>query len=91
MREVKPTSKFKKDLKVIEKRGYDISLMKDIVLKLANGVKLEPRHKDHAMSGKWLGFRNCHITPDWVLLYKLENKVLILVLARTGTHSDLAI
>jgi len=91
MREVKPTSKFKKDIKSIEKRGYNMQLIKDIILKLAKDESLPSKHRDHAMSGEWSDHRNCHITPDWILLYKKEKKELILTLSRTGTHSDLSI
>jgi len=91
MYEVKPSSRFKKDLKVIARRGYNIKLIEDVIIELAKGKKLSSKYKDHAMSGNWIGFRNCHITPDWVLLYKIEKNSLILVLSRTGTHSDLEI
>jgi mRNA interferase YafQ len=91
MYEVKPTSRFKKDMKNIAKRGYDIRLIEQIVKTLAKGKPLASKHRDHAMSGKWAGHRNCHITPDWILLYKIEHDILVLTLTRTGTHSDLEI
>ena len=86
---VKPTSHFKKDYKLAMKRGLDISLLEDIIAKLALGESLPEKNRDHALSGNWNGYRECHILPDWLLIYKLEDNVLILTLARTGTHSNL--
>ena len=86
---VKPTSQFKKDYKLAMKQGLDISLLEDIIAKLALGESLPEKNRDHALSGNWNGYRECHILPDWLLIYKLEDNVLILTLARTGTHSNL--
>lgn len=86
---VKPTSQFKKDYKLAMKRGLDVSLLEDIIAKLALGESLPEKNRDHALSGNWNGYRECHILPDWLLIYKLEDNVLILTLARTGTHSNL--
>lgn len=86
---VKPTSQFKKDYKLAMKRGLDISLLEDIIAKLALGESLPEKNRDHALSGNWNGYRECHILPDWLLIYKLEDNILILTLARTGTHSIL--
>ena len=86
---VKPSSRFKKDLKIIAKRGYDIGLVTELVKLLDAGSPLPERHKDHALTGNWVNYRECHITPDWLLVYKLEQEILILTLTRTGTHSDL--
>ena len=86
---LRPTTKFQKDLKRIAKRGYDISLLTDVIKKLANGERLPEKNKDHALSGDYAGYRECHITPDWLLIYEIENDELILYLTRTGTHSDL--
>ena len=86
---VKPTSPFKKDYKLAMKRGLDISLLEDIIAKLALGESLPEKNRDHALSGNWNGYRECHILPDWLLIYKLEDNILILTLARTGTHSNL--
>ena len=86
---VKPTSQFKKDYKLAMKRGLDISLLEDIIAKLALGESLPEKNRDHALSGNWNGSRECHILPDWLLIYKLEDNILILTLARTGTHSNL--
>lgn len=86
---VKPTNKFQKDLKRIQKRGYDISLLTDIIKRLANGDELPDRNKDHSLSGNYSGYRECHITSDWLLIYEIDNGELYLYLTRTGTHSDL--
>ena len=86
---VKFTSKFKKDYKLIKKRGMNISFLKEIVDKLANNIPLEEKHKDHELAGNYKGFRECHIEPDWLLIYLVEDNKLILTLSRTGTHSDL--
>ncbi len=86
---IKPTTKFQKDLKRVKKRGYDISLLTEIIKKLANGEQLPEKNKDHALSGDFSECRECHITPDWLLIYEIEGENLILYLTRTGTHSDL--
>lgn len=87
--EVQPTTKFKKDLKLCKSRGYNIDLIQEIITKLANGEKLEEKNKDHPLHGNLEGYRECHVLPDWLLIYKYENNELILYLTRTGTHSDL--
>lgn len=87
--EVQPTTKFKKDLKLCKNRGCDIGLIKEVIKKLANGEKLEDKNKDHDLHGEWDGYRECHIQPDWLLIYKYVENELILYLTRTGTHSDL--
>lgn len=86
---VKPTTKFQRDLKRIQKRGYDISLLTAIIKKLAAGEQLPEKNKDHDLSGNFAGCRECHITPDWLLIYEVADNELILYLTRTGTHSDL--
>ena len=86
---VKPTTKFQKDLKRIQKRGYEISLLTEIIKKLANGETLPEKNRDHSLSGDYSGCRECHITPDWLLIYEIDNGELILYLTRVGTHSDL--
>lgn len=86
---VKPTTKFQKDLKRIQKRGYDISLLADVIKKLANGEPLPERNRDHNLSGNYSACRECHITPDWLLIYEIDNGELILYLTRTGSYSDL--
>ncbi|MED9969762.1 MAG: type II toxin-antitoxin system YafQ family toxin [Ruminococcus sp.] len=86
---IKPTSRFQKDLKRIQKRGYQIKLIQEVVRKLSDGELLEPKYKDHPLSGDYSGCRECHITPDWLLIYEMYEDNLILYLTRTGTHSDL--
>ncbi len=86
---LKPTSRFQKDLKRIQKRGYQIQLIKEVVRKLSDGETLEAKYKDHQLSGDYAGCRECHITPDWLLIYEIYEDELILYLTRTGTHSDL--
>lgn len=87
--EIKNTTQFKKDYKLARRRGLNMDLLKDAVTRLANGEPLDPRHKDHPLSGEWSGHRECHIQPDWLLIYRYENDILVLALTRTGTHSDL--
>ena len=83
------TSRFKKDYKTAIKRGLDIKKLDDIIVSLASGIPLLPNQKDHALSGDYAGFRECHIGPDWLLVYAINGNELILTLARTGSHSDL--
>ena len=85
----KPTARFSKDLKRINKRNYNIDLLTDVIKKLAAGEKLEAKYHDHALKGNYEGYRECHITPDWLLIYEIVDDGLILLLTRTGTHSDL--
>lgn len=80
---------FKKDFKRVVKRGYHIPLMETVIDMLANEIPLPPKYKDHPLSGNYADCRECHITPDWLLVYKIDNDELILALTRTGTHSDL--
>lgn len=86
---VKPTTQFKKDYKQAIKRGLKIKLLEDVIAALAMGEVLPEKNKDHALTGNWVGHRECHILPDWLLVYRIEDDVLVLTLARTGTHSDL--
>lgn len=86
---IKYQTAFKKDFKRIQKRGYDLSLLENVITKLAEQQALEPARKDHALSGNWKGFRECHITPDWLLIYQVRENELVLVLTRTGTHAEL--
>ena len=83
------TGRFKKDLKLARKRGYDLSLLGIVVDTIAAGKELPERYKDHSLSGDYAGCRECHITPDWLLIYEICRGELILYLTRTGTHSDL--
>lgn len=86
---VKPTTQFKKDFKLAMKRSMKIELLEEVIAMLAMGETLPDKHKDHALTGNWVGHRECHILPDWLLIYRTEDEVLVLTLARTGTHSDL--
>lgn len=86
---IKPTTRFQKDVKRANKRGYDLNLLTTIIKMLASGIELPSRNKDHALSGNYAGCRECHITPDWLLIYETGNESLFLYLLRTGTHSDL--
>lgn len=83
------TGRFKKDLKLARKRGYDLSLLGVVVDMLAAGNELPEKYRDHSLSGNFAGCRECHITPDWLLIYEIADEELILYLTRTGTHSDL--
>ena len=87
--EVKPSNQFKKDVKLAQKRGYNINILTDVIKKLANGETLEAKYRDHQLSGNYGSFRECHIQPDWLLIYEIEDDKLILYLSRTGSHSDL--
>lgn len=87
--ELFPTTQFKKDLKRIQRRGYDIARLEQVLEILIQDQDLPVKYKDHALTGNYTGFRECHITPDWLLIYKKEKNILILTLSRTGTHSDL--
>ena len=89
MLKVQYTSRFKKDYKLIKKRKYDIQKLKDVISILCNCECLPQKFKDHELSGDYKGFRECHIEPDWLLIYKISDDTLILTLTRTGTHSDL--
>lgn len=87
--EIKTTGKFKKDYKLVKKRGYNIQEFVDVVEKLANDEKLEERYHDHELEGNWVGHRELHIRSDWLLIYQKKKNILVLELTRTGTHSDL--
>ena len=89
MYQVKFTTTFKKSYKLMKKRGLDISLLDDVINKLRQGIFLEEKYKDHALSGNFDGFRECHIKPDWLLMYLIEDDILTLTLVNTGTHSDI--
>ena len=87
--EVKYSSKFKKGLKLAAKRGLDISLLENVVGKLKNRIPLEEKYQDHPLKGKMSKYRECHIQPDWLLIYLIEEDILVLTLIDTGTHADL--
>ena len=89
MLKIRYHTSFKKDYKRIVKRGYNIKLMEEIIQKLAKGEQLPEKNKDHLLSGEYTGCRECHITPDWLLIYEMDHESIVLYLTRTGTHSDL--
>ena len=89
MLELVTTSAFRKDLKIAKKRGYNLSLIELVIDELLKENTLAPKYKDHALIGNYTGFRDCHISPDWLLIYSIDKSKLILTASRTGTHSDL--
>ena len=89
MLEIVSSNRFKKDLKLAIRRGYNIALLENVVNKLASQESLEPKYKDHELAGEFKGLRECHITPDWLLVYQIVENELVLFLSRTGTDSDL--
>ena len=84
-----PTSQFKKDYKKAKKRGLNMDELQAVLDKLCAEEPLEERHRDPALAGDYIGFRECHIRPDWLLIYAIDQGKLILTATRTGTHSDL--
>ena len=86
---VKPTAKFQKDLKRIEKRGLEVGLLTAAIKILAGGGTLPAKYQDHPLTGIFIGCRECHIQPDWLLIYEIAGSEMILYLTRTGTHADL--
>ena len=86
---LKPTTQFKKDLKLVQKRGLKIELLSEVLTMLADGETLPEKYRDHSLSGNYSHCRECHIQPDWLLIYEYVHDTLILYLTRTGSHSDL--
>jgi mRNA interferase YafQ len=86
---VKYTSQFKKDFKLAIKRGRKIELLEEVIETLAMGEVLPEKNKDHMLTGNWSGHRECHVLPDWLLIYRIEDEALILTLTHTGSHADL--
>ena len=89
MYNLKPTTQFKKDLKLCKKRGLNIDLLTEVLKLLEEGKSLPEQYHDHPLSGFFTGCRECHIQPDWLLIYEISGNDLIIYLTRTGTHSDL--
>ena len=87
--EVKFTNQFKKDFKLAKKQNKDLNKLFDVVNILAEGGILEAKYRDHDLSGEYKGTRECHVEPDWLLVYEIQNDVLVLILYRLGTHSEL--
>ena len=86
---LKLTSLFKKDYKRMKKRGRDMAKLDEVVTMLLNGTPLPWKYQDHALSGDYIGFRECHVQSDWLLLYYVDEGQVVLVCSRTGTHSDI--
>ena len=87
MRSLVEGSQFRRDVKLLQRRGKDMSKLRDLILLLCDDRPLPLRYKDHPLSGNWRHFRDCHIESDWLLIYKVEGNSVFLT--RTGTHSDL--
>ena len=88
MLKIRYLRKFKRDLKRLQKQGKDIEKFKTVVRLLCEGKELPPRYVDHPLKGEWADFRDCHIEPDWVLIYFKTESTLVLTLSRTGSHGD---
>ncbi|NLK58383.1 MAG: type II toxin-antitoxin system YafQ family toxin [Tissierellia bacterium] len=86
---IKLTKQFKKDLKLAKNQRKELGKIFEVVEILAQGEKLEPKYRDHDLSGKYKGTRECHIEPDWLLIYEIRKEILVLMLMRTGSHADL--
>ena len=86
---LKTTTKFRKDYKRMKKQGKDMSLLGEVIDILLAENSLDEKYRDHPLSGNYMGFRECHILPDWLLIYAIDKNQLILTASRTGTHSDL--
>ena len=89
MMQLKATAQFRKDYKLAKKRGMNIALLEGVIGILLRGEPLAENHRDHALAGNYAGFRECHIQPDWLLIYRVDNDALILIASRTGSHADL--
>ena len=87
--EVKITSRFKKDYKLLKRQGFDLTLLEEPIMLLADGKTLPAKYRDHPLKGNFKGLRECHITPDWLLIYEVDKGNLYLYLTRTGSHSNL--
>lgn len=89
MYHIKYTNKFKKSYKLMKKRGYDLTLLENVITKLSKGIPLEEKHRNHMLTGNFAGYHECHIKPDWLLIYLIENDILTLTMIDTGSHADL--
>lgn len=87
--EVKFTGQFKRDLKLAKKQGKNIDKLFDVISTIAEGKKLDEKYRDHNLSGDYAGCRECHVEPDWLLIYEVMDNILVLMLYRVGTHSEL--
>ena len=89
MYQIEFTSAFKKSYQLMKKRGYDMTAIDNVIDILRQGKPLEKKYRDHGLTGDYAGFRECHIKPDWLLIYLIEKDILVLTLVETGSHSDL--
>ena len=89
MLKIVPSNQFRRDLKLAKKRGLNINKLQEVVNKIATGQRLDDKNHDHNLGGEFQGFRECHIEPDWLLIYRVDKGDLVLFLLRTGTHADL--
>ena len=89
MLKLRYSNKFKRDYKAVQKQRHDITELQNVIKILCNQSPLPERMHDHALTGEWKGYRECHIRPDWLFIYKIDNENLILTAARTGSHSEL--
>lgn len=89
MLKIRYSGRFKKDFKAIVKRGYNVTFFEEVLNLLVQEKALPQKYLDHSLAGSYIGHRECHITSDWLLIYKIEKDILLLSLTRTGTHSDL--
>jgi len=89
MLKISYTNQYLKDLELMKRRNLPKSELDEVVKLLSEEKPLLPKHKDHSLKGTFAGYRECHIRPDWLLIYKIDKQILTLVLVRTGTHSDL--
>ncbi|MDO4288590.1 MAG: type II toxin-antitoxin system YafQ family toxin [Eubacterium sp.] len=89
MYKLKFTTTYKKSYKLMKKRGLDLSLLNEVVDTLRQGKPLDEKYRDHGLSGKFHGFRECHVKPDWLLVYLIEQDILTLTLVDTGSHADI--
>ncbi len=87
MRKIRQSAKFGKEIRLLLRRGKNIAKLEKIITSLTDDVELSSKNKDHPLVGNWSGYRECHVDPDWLLIYKVDAEIVFL--ARTGTHSDL--
>lgn len=87
--DVRFTNQFKKDIRLAQRQGKNVDKVLDVIVRLADGEKLEPKYRDHELIGDYKGYRECHIEPDWLLVYQIVDNVLVLLLYRLGSHSEL--
>lgn len=89
MLKLAPSKAFEKDVAKAKKRNKDLSKLYQVIVMLQKGETLPPKYKDHPLKGNYKGYRDCHVEPDWILIYKIDQTLELLALTRTGTHSDL--